>query len=246
MISQEFSSETHSMGIVLGKISVETPNYTVIKKTGDYEIRKYSPSVLAEVRAADLYCSEGERNGESIDRDGFRLLARYIGVFGSPANSSVLNSEAEGISMTAPVTSSPESISMTAPVISQETGVEANQEPSAQGSMAFHLPNKYTGVDQAPKPKDPRVRLKQIPTRSVAVMGFSGSTDLRRCRPKAKQFFELLKSDGVSMIGNPDRLEVAHWNLARYNPPWTLPWKKLNEIHIELENVDQQVTSSVA
>lgn len=37
------------MGLVFGKIAVETPKFELIKSTDDFEIRKYSPSVIAEV-----------------------------------------------------------------------------------------------------------------------------------------------------------------------------------------------------
>ncbi|GMP40973.1 hypothetical protein CsSME_00011237 [Camellia sinensis var. sinensis] len=37
------------MGLIFRKIDVETPKFELIKSIDDYEIRKYSPSVIAEV-----------------------------------------------------------------------------------------------------------------------------------------------------------------------------------------------------
>lgn len=37
------------MGLVFGRIGVETPKYAIIKSTQNYEIRKYAPSVVAQV-----------------------------------------------------------------------------------------------------------------------------------------------------------------------------------------------------
>eukprot|EP00121_Abeoforma_whisleri_P012913 Awhi_evm1s11920 len=61
------------MGIVFGKVDVESPAHEVIKVGQGYEIRKYPSAVAAEVMT----------NG---DDNGFRILANYIGVFGDPQN----------------------------------------------------------------------------------------------------------------------------------------------------------------
>ncbi|MDI9354864.1 MAG: heme-binding protein [Cyanobium sp. MAG06] len=65
---------------------VEQAEYKVIKKTSDYEIREYSPHIIAEV------ILDGDYN-ESMSK-GFSIIAKYI--FGD-------NKEKADISMTAPV-----------------------------------------------------------------------------------------------------------------------------------------------
>ncbi len=67
------------MGIVFGKTGVAEPAYKVTQSRGDYEIRAYPPYVVAEVRL-------GEGPGDTAMKDGFRTLAKYIGVFGDPQN----------------------------------------------------------------------------------------------------------------------------------------------------------------
>ncbi|GFY82283.1 SOUL heme-binding family protein [Actinidia rufa] len=91
------------MGMVFGKICVETPKFELIRSTEDYEIRKYSPSVIAEI-TYDPAQFNGDKDG------GFKILANYIGVLGNPQNTTP-----EKIAMTAPVItrSAPEKIPMT-------------------------------------------------------------------------------------------------------------------------------------
>lgn len=90
-----------AMGIILGKITVETPKYKSVEKKGDIEIREYEPAVVAEV----TYDPKTMRSGRD---GGFMVLASYIGAIGTPCNKK--GSEPG------------EKIAMTAPVITQEHG----------------------------------------------------------------------------------------------------------------------------
>jgi hypothetical protein len=93
---------------------VETVKYSVIKKIGDVEIRKYPGVILASTINA------------SEDNSAFMIIADYI--FGN-------NRSSKKISMTAPVITS-EKISMTAPVIT------SNKENKLK--MSFIMPSEYT------------------------------------------------------------------------------------------------------
>jgi hypothetical protein len=66
--------------------SLETPRYTVLRRTGDYEVRRYEPYVVAEV---DMPAGSGPAGG-----DGFNDLAGYI--FGG-------NNRKSSMEMTTPV-----------------------------------------------------------------------------------------------------------------------------------------------
>ena len=66
--------------------NVEQAEYKVIKKTEDYEIREYSPHIIAEVTLQDNY--------DKPQNEGFRIIAEYI--FGN-------NKVNTSIAMTAPV-----------------------------------------------------------------------------------------------------------------------------------------------
>ena len=148
------------MGMVFGIVREEMPAHTVLHKALAYEVRKYSPSVVVE-------CSYGPGGwGSGGDGAPFGALARYIGVFGQPQNEQRGGSEA--IAMTAPVLVSPpasQKIAMTAPVL---------VTPSKSHTMAFVLPaSKYKTVEEAPRPTDPRITLRQLPERVQAVRRFT-------------------------------------------------------------------------
>ena len=92
---------------------------------GKFEIRKMAPMLIATVEDSD-------------DGQGFRTLAKYLGVMGEPQNESRTK-----ISMTTPVITG-EKIPMTTPVLSDKK------------RMAFHFPSEYT-LENAPKPLDKRI-----------------------------------------------------------------------------------------
>ncbi|KAG5253294.1 heme-binding protein [Salix suchowensis] len=178
------------MGMVLGRITVETPKYEVIQSSNDYEIRKYASAVLAEV-TYDPSQFDGNRDG------GFMVLANYIGALGNPQNT-----KPEKIAMTAPVITKTdggsEKIAMTAPVVTKEGSGEGKK----MVTMQFVLPAKYNKAEEAPTPVDERVVIKEEGERKYGVVKFGGD-----------------------------------WRflLARYNPPWTLPPLRTNEVMIPIE-----------
>ena len=93
------------MGMMLGKITVETPKYKTLEKKDEIEIREYEPSVVCEVTYDPKEMKRG-RDG------GFMILAGYIGAIGTPCN----KKGSEG----------GEKIAMTAPVITQEHSEHLN------------------------------------------------------------------------------------------------------------------------
>ncbi len=129
--------------------NVETPDYEVLSKSGDIEIRHYVPTIVAQVTV------EGDR-AEAINR-GFGIIAAYI--FGS-------NLTSDEVAMTAPVTQqSSENIAMTAPVIQQSEGAAWN--------VRFVMPAEYS-METLPKPANPEVKLIEVPAKRFAAIRFSG------------------------------------------------------------------------
>jgi hypothetical protein len=200
------------MGSVLGKVSVEQPLYEVEKKTAEYEIRKYPSLRIAEVHRSDW---KKEENGSAYDFESqaFRVLASYIGVFGEPKNKDSSNTQVK--------------IAMTAPVLSQPIGsVETRMDDS---SLAFILPKEYAEQQEPPQPIDPRVHLRIVPPRKVAATTFSGTVNRETLEAeRAEKFMEQLRRDGY-------RLVSSKWELARYNPPFTPPPLRRNEILVQVE-----------
>nr|GMC91920.1 heme-binding-like protein At3g10130, chloroplastic [Ipomoea batatas]GMC93768.1 heme-binding-like protein At3g10130, chloroplastic [Ipomoea batatas]GMC97610.1 heme-binding-like protein At3g10130, chloroplastic [Ipomoea batatas] len=201
------------MGMILGKITVETPKYQVIHAAAEYEIRQYPPAVIAEVTYHPTQF-KGNKDG------GFTLLANYIGALGNPQNA-----KPEKIAMTAPVItreSSSEQIAMTAPVVTKGGGGEEKAV-----TMQFILPSKYARAEDAPKPVDERVKIREEGERKYGVVKFGGTATDKVVGEKVEMLKKCLERDGYKIIGE--------FELGRYNPPWTLPPLKTNEVMIPVE-----------
>ncbi|GAA0165866.1 hypothetical protein LIER_21156 [Lithospermum erythrorhizon] len=197
------------MGMVFGKIKVATPKYEIIKSTMDYEVRKYFPSVIAQV-TYDPSDMKGDKDG------GFSLLASYIGAFGNPKNT-----KQQPIAMTSPViTKKSEKIDMTVPVVTKNEGTLV--------TMQFILPEEYKKVEETPKPLDERVVVREEAERKYGVVTFSGVASDEVVEGKVGKLRKCLEKDGFKVVGD--------FVLARFNPPWiTLPMFRTNEVMIPVE-----------
>jgi len=142
---------------------------------------------------------------------GFKRLAGYI--FGG-------NKKQQKLAMTAPVIQEQEAetMSMTAPVIQQKSG--------SVWLMAFVLPQDYS-VSTAPMPLDPAVLIKKIPGKKVAVIRYSGSLSEQGIEENTEKLQNWITIKGYKAI-SPSRS-------AAYDPPWTLPFLRRNEVHIDIE-----------
>ncbi|XP_061336640.1 heme-binding-like protein At3g10130, chloroplastic [Gastrolobium bilobum] len=208
------------MGMVFGKIGVETPKFEVIKSTHEYEIRKYAPSVVAEVTYEPSQF-KGNKDG------GFMVLANYIGALGNPQNT-----KPEKIAMTAPVITkdtsvSGEKVAMTAPVVTKGGGGDGEEGKNKMVTMQFILPAMYGKAEEAPKPIDERVVIREEGERKYGVVKFGGVATEEVVRDKVERLRISLESDGFKVIGD--------FLLARYNPPWTVPAFRTNEVMIPVE-----------
>jgi hypothetical protein len=117
--------------------------------------------------------------------------------------------------MTAPVTqtAAPVKMAMTAPVTQSAT--------CAGTRVQFVLPAGVT-LATAPEPLDPRVRLREEPAATWAVIRYSGSWSQARYDEHVQALRAALAAAGVATEGEPV------W--ARYNGPMT-PWfLRRNEI----------------
>lgn len=209
--------------MILGKVSEEVPKHTVVYKADQdqYEIWRLPSAVAAAVYASDVK-DGGSMPSDKFTSFAFKELARYIGVFGSPQNHKASSEEAEAIAMTAPVIMSPEKIAMTAPVV-----MEAESGKKGM-SMKFLLPSKYKAIADAPIPDNEHVKIEMVEGgRCEAVFTFSGNFNMPVSEEKAAIFKGMLEKDGVKIIGD--------WTVQGYNPPFTLPFLKRNEIHFPVD-----------
>jgi hypothetical protein len=185
-----------------GKVSYEEPRYIVIEKSDDFELRKYDPYIVAETLV--------EGDFETVGNEGFRRLFKYI---------SGENRKKESIAMTAPVSQGEryEKIAMTAPV---------GQEKAGTGySITFVMPPKYT-KETVPEPVDDRITIKEVPSRIMAALTYSGTWSRKRFEEKKAVLKEKIRERGLETTG-----ETVY---ARYNPPFT-PWfLRRNEVLIDI------------
>jgi DNA gyrase inhibitor GyrI len=197
------------IGLAVGSDALakyEEPNYEVLRKSQEIEIRQYPPVIAAEIEVS------GTR--EKAANDAFRILAGYI--FGK-------NISRDKIAMTVPVTeiASPKKIAMTVPVTSV-TG-------EGKMTMRFYMPSHYT-LETLPEPVDKRIKFTKLPTARYAVIKFSGlarQDNIARHEVKLRKY---LKECDLTPQGEAVR--------AFYNPPWTLPFMRRNEIWLPLEISD--------
>ena len=152
---------------------------------------------------------EGERK-QAIN-EGFRKIADYI--FGN-------NSASAKVAMTAPVTQEAvgQKIAMTAPVTQQEAG--------GTWKVQFVMPAEYT-MKTLPKPTTREVTLRQIPAKTYAAITFSGTANEADLAARAAELEMFIKEKKLRRIGTP--------TFAFYNPPWTLPFLRRNEVLVEVK-----------
>lgn len=147
---------------------------------------------------------------EKAISDGFRMIADYI--FGN-------NISSQEVAMTAPVIQqASETIAMTAPVTQQGGGED--------WVVRFVMPSDYT-MQTLPKPNNPDVRLNEIAEKRFAVIRFSG---LARPKSLEKHTREL---EAFIQARNLQTHSGAIY--AFFNPPWTLPFLRRNEVMIEID-----------
>ena len=103
-------------------------------------------------------------------------------------------------------------IAMTAPV---------QQTMAGEKEMAFMMPAEYTLKD-LPQPEDQRVAFREAPAYTAAVIQFSGWASAEKADENWQQLQRFLIAEGINITGEP--------TLNQYNPPWTLPFMRRNEI----------------
>ena len=184
----------------------EEPTFDVVAQIGAVEIRRYGARLAAETV---IHADEATARNQ-----GFRLLAGYI--FGA-------NRGAVTIAMTAPVAQqgaaqqqAGTNIAMTAPV---------SQARDATGAcvIRFFLPREWT-MATLPVPNDPAVRLVTVPSDTVAVLRFTGGRGPDAVAARQAELLRTLQGTPWRVSGPP-----LAWF---YDPPWTLPWLRRNEVAV--------------
>ncbi len=186
-------------------MSVESPEYEVIRRDGSFELRRYEGYLRAVVHVA------ASGYGQAANA-GFGPLADYI--FG--------NNRASGrIAMTVPVSASRvmgEKIAMTAPVTATRTDDDY--------VVSFTMPSGYS-MEDLPQPNNPLVVLESVGPHVVAAVRFSGYFSDKHSAKAQAQLEEWMQQQGLTAAGEP----VS----AQYDAPWKPGFARHNEIMIPVE-----------
>ena len=81
-------------------------------------------------------------------------------------------------------------------------------------------------MDTLTTPNDARVELKPIPVRRMVAITFSGIATNDAIEKRTGELRRYAAAHGLTTAGKP--------LLAFYNPPWTLPFFRRNEVLLEL------------
>lgn len=187
-----------------GMAAVEEARHVRVDGDGAFEIRDYAAMVVAETLV------EGDRD-RAINR-GFRAIADYI--FGN-------NRRETTIAMTAPVLQQGESIAMTVPVTQEPLAADG----APRWRVSFVMP-AGSSLDALPAPNNPAVRLREIAPRRFATVRFSGIAWQSSLDEQTAKLRDWMQARGLAALGAP--------TYAFYNPPWTLPFLRRNEVLIEI------------
>ncbi|MFZ8943305.1 MAG: SOUL family heme-binding protein [Methylophilaceae bacterium] len=188
-------------------MATEEPKFTLVKKDGPFEVREYAEKIIAQVEVEGSYQDATSR--------GFKLLADFI--FGNNTNPSL---QSDKIEMTAPVISSIKNkeIEMTAPVISEKD--------KHKWLISFVMPSEYS-LDTLPKPNNADVKIIALEIEKYAVIVFSGLVRESSFEEKITLLKNYVEENNFIVDGNVQ--------IARYNPPWTLPFFRRNELLLKIK-----------
>jgi len=186
-------------------MATEEPEFKLISEEGEFQIREYDPKIIAQV--------EVEGDFDEASSRGFKLLADYI--FGN----NLLDGASKKISMTTPVEMSPlaENLLMTSSVMDEQV--------NNKWSINFVMPQEFS-LDTLPKPNNSQVNIIEVPKEKYAVIVFSGLVRDTSYAEKAELLSNYLEENSFKQQGAI--------KIARYNPPWTLPFFRRNELMVRI------------
>lgn len=189
------------------------PLYTVLSKGEGYEIREYGAYTVASSsmsKVDEAYTMDDLASGG----EAFNALAAYI--FGA-------NEDKEVMEMTTPVTT------------------------TSTGEMRFYLKAREDGSDMFPTPvaendeifnEKGSVKIQEIPPATLAVAKFTGFVTEGEVARQKDALMTCLSLDGIE-IDVPHASVVPHV-ILQYNPPYTIPILRRNEITIPVRLTDKE------
>lgn len=190
---------------LLGYSEEAEPHYKKIIDEKHVEVRRYQSYLVAKIKIE----SESEiRNRESAY---MRLLNYLLGK----------NSRRQKIEAVTPLIQ--EDVTSHVSALLKLSSDYNTQIRSFQISAI--LP-EYARFEDAPLPLDPDIRIERVKPHLTAVLKFSGLTGWRKRERLAKYLSLWMRDRGYTAASAP--------RIAKYNPPFTLPFFRKNEIHIDV------------
>lgn len=221
-IPQRISEDLASIATEAKNVFLETPEglvgpkYKVVAEGNGYEIREYEGYTVASASMS----KEGETVSlDDITKSGtaFNTLAAYL--FGA-------NKEGTIMDMTTPVST------------------------TSAGQMRFFL-KKDGNIDAGfPEPLAPEkdfneqgaVKIVDVPPARLAVAKFTGFVTEGEVSRQKDALLSSLAIDGVE-VDTPHGVKIPHI-VFQYNPPYTIPIVRRNEIAIPVRSDDEFVDDS--
>ncbi|MGB7934572.1 MAG: heme-binding protein, partial [Gammaproteobacteria bacterium] len=85
--------------------------------------------------------------------------------------------------------------------------------------------SSYT-IETLPRPNNPAVEVKEIGATRYVVISFSGMAGEDSLRRRTQELNAFINAKKLTPISTP--------TYAFYNPPWTLPFLRRNEVMVEI------------
>lgn len=178
-------------------------------------VEQYGPIEIRDYEPQIVAQAEVSGERDAAINQGFRLIADYI--FGN-------NISSQKVAMTAPVTQqASQKIAMTAPV--------TQQQDEKGWTVHFIMPAAYT-MQTLPKPASDRVSLHELPAKRYAVIRFSGIASAEHLEQQQQKLETFMGQQNLTPLAKPV--------YAFFNPPWTLPLLRRNEVMIEITKPQTQ------
>ena len=209
--------------------NLETPEYDVIASGKDtsnrmsknIEIRSYKPYSVCTVSMVKPRPSTSAQTDQKLGApelggaSSFGALAGYL--FGKNDQSTAMK--------------------MTTPVFTTNPGeVSSEIDEQDDRKMEFVLPSNYWGTEnlsKAPMPLESSgVTLQERESETRAVLMFGGYASKKEAEERKKQLLSTLSKRDSKWRPIEDTL-----SLAQYNDPFTVPWRRLNEVSVKVENL---------
>lgn len=203
-------------------VGLEEPPYTVVRATEDYEIRDYQAYTVASTSMTALDDDDDDTfttmtDNPALQGAAFNSLAAYI--FGA-------NRQSKALSMTTPVTT------------------------TMSGEMRFYLAAQKDGIpdpleqDEAKSVYETdRIFIQEIPPCRLAVRRFPGFATDGEIRRQKRALLAALALDQVE-LDVPHGAAVSHV-VFQYNPPYTFPVVRRNEIAVAVSDESNRVEESL-